>query len=152
MRQIWERLERDLRAYRYAVAGLVVYFAVTRLVFGAFCPMVIMTGLPCPGCGLNRAVWFLLTGQFARSFSMHPLAICWLTLLIWFAGNRYVAGKRMSGGMLLALAGVCAATLCLYGYRMVTLFPHRPPMSYTGRNLSERLIPGYRAWILTLAR
>ena len=148
MSKIWGRLERDIREYRYAIAGLSVYFVITRLLFGAFCPVVVLTGLPCPGCGLNRSVWFLLSGQFARSFSLHPMGICWFLLLLWFASNRYVAGRKMSGGMVVLLIGVCIATLCLYGYRMAVVFPDRPPMSYTGRNLLERLIPGYREWIL----
>lgn len=152
MKGIMLRLKRDLLEYRYAIAGLLIYGMAARLIFHAFCPMVIVTGLPCPGCGLDRAVRFFLSGQFSRSFSMHPLAVCWLFLMFWFAVNRYAAGRRVTRGMAAVTALICAATVCLYIYRMAVLFPDRPPMSYTGRNLLERLIPGYRQKILSFFR
>jgi hypothetical protein len=31
-------------------------------------------GLPCPGCGLTRAVAQLVQGNFARAVALHPLA------------------------------------------------------------------------------
>ncbi len=152
MRGMWNRLEADIREYRYAIGSLLLYYVAMRLVFHAFCPLVIITGLPCPGCGLSRSVWYFLTGQFSRSFSLHPLGAFWLLLLVWFCINRYVAGKQVTKGWTLALTTVCIATLLLYGYRMATLFPGRPPMSYTGHNLLERVIPGYRQRILTFFR
>jgi len=152
MKKIWYRLERDIIEYRFAVGALIVYYVLTRLLFHAFCPMVILTGLPCPGCGLNRAFWLLLSGQFYRSFSLHPMGIFWLLLILYFMFERYVAGRSMSKGFRVCLILVAAATLCLYGYRMATLFPDRPPMSYTGRNLMERLIPGYRETIFSVTR
>ncbi len=152
LREIRNRVQRDLREYRYAIAGLFLYYVVTRLVFRAFCPMVIITGLPCPGCGLSRAVWFFLTGQFARSFSLHPLGVFWLALLMYAAVERYGAGRRISKGLCVGLVILCAATLCLYGYRMAVIFPDRPPVSYTGRNIMERCIPGYRQKVLGFFR
>ncbi|MFR6365723.1 DUF2752 domain-containing protein [Gallintestinimicrobium sp.] len=32
--------------------------------FHAFCPSVFLFGLPCPGCGMTRAVFFLSQGSF----------------------------------------------------------------------------------------
>ena len=150
MKQIWSRLERDILEYRYAIGGLLIYYIVVRMVFHGFCPMVILTGLPCPGCGLTRAVCFLLSGQFARSFALHPLGVFWLAAAVWFAVDRYLLGKKMTKHLLLFFLCLCFATVCLYVYRMAVLFPDRPPMSYTGHNLLERIVPGYRAWVRSL--
>ena len=152
LRELRNRVRRDVGEYRYAIAGLLLYYVVTRLVFRAFCPLVIVTGLPCPGCGLSRAVWFFLTGQFARSFSLHPLGAFWLALLLYAAVRRYAAGQRISKGLCAAFVILCSATLGLYGYRMAFVFPDRPPMSYTGRNIMERCIPDYRQKVLGFFR
>lgn len=150
MRKIWCRMAADLKEYRCGVMALLAYGMISRLAFHAFCPMVILTGLPCPGCGLSRAVWYLLTGRFARSFALHPLAPLWLALIIVFAVNRYVAGRGVTKRYMICVGIVAGATLLLYGYRMLFVFPGRPPASYTGRNLMERAVPGYRRKVLSL--
>ena len=38
------------------------------------CPFRLCTGQACPACGLTRASVQLLSGQFAASWRMHPLA------------------------------------------------------------------------------
>lgn len=38
------------------------------------CPFFRITGVPCPGCGLSRAVIFLLKGDLASSLRFHAFA------------------------------------------------------------------------------
>ncbi len=38
------------------------------------CPFKSLTELPCPGCGLSRAGWLLLTGRFRAMWQLHPFA------------------------------------------------------------------------------
>ncbi|GBC82487.1 hypothetical protein HRbin10_01612 [bacterium HR10] len=38
------------------------------------CPFRQLTGLPCPGCGMTRALNALAHGQWARALSLHPLS------------------------------------------------------------------------------
>lgn len=149
MEAVLKRIKGDLKEYRHALSALTVYFIIGRVCFRAFCPFVIVTGLPCPGCGLSRACLLFLTGQFSRSLFLHPLGAFWLFLLCSFFWNRYVLGKPCRKWMLWMLALLSAATFFVYLVRMVRYFPMRPPMSYTGRNLFEKLIPGYRQKILS---
>ncbi len=37
------------------------------------CPFAVVTGLPCPTCGVTRAVRLALHGDFAGATRMHPL-------------------------------------------------------------------------------
>ena len=152
METVWKRIKADLKEYRIALLVLGIYYVLVRRIFRAFCPMVILTGLPCPGCGLSRAVWYLLTGQIRRSFLLHPLGVFWILFILYFFVNRYFLGKKVTKAMLIYLCILLLATLFLYFFRMVTIFPDRPPMSYTGRNLFEKIIPDYRRKLLSFFR
>ena len=37
------------------------------------CPLFALTGIPCPTCGITRAVRLALHGEFAAATRMHPL-------------------------------------------------------------------------------
>jgi hypothetical protein len=37
------------------------------------CPFFVLTGIPCPGCGMVRAVIALITLRFADAWQLHPL-------------------------------------------------------------------------------
>ena len=41
----------------------------------SICPFHTLTGLPCPGCGLTRAVVCVCHGRLAESLAFHPLAL-----------------------------------------------------------------------------
>ena len=41
------------------------------LAFG--CPLRFFTGVCCPGCGMTRALWYILKLDFTTAFNMHPL-------------------------------------------------------------------------------
>lgn len=44
---------------------------------GGLCLVRHFTGIPCPGCGMTRAVLSVLHGDFRTAFAYHPL---WVTL------------------------------------------------------------------------
>jgi hypothetical protein len=97
--------------------------------------MVVITGFPCPGCGLTRAGVRLLRLDFAGAFQIHPfiypIVVC-LGILGW---NRYIRNRRMGTGLKLLSAIICILMILFYIWRMVCYFPQEPPMSYYGRNL-----------------
>lgn len=39
------------------------------------CPMKLFLGIPCPGCGMTRAVWHFVLLDFPLSFAYNPLAV-----------------------------------------------------------------------------
>ena len=65
-------LLQDLWNIRIAILVFAIYFVIGRKFLYSLCPMVIMTGFPCPGCGLTRAMFMVLRGDFAGAWKMHP--------------------------------------------------------------------------------
>ena len=37
------------------------------------CPLKLLTGIPCPTCGLGRSLICTMTGQFSLAWKLHPL-------------------------------------------------------------------------------
>ena len=69
-------LLQDLWNIRIAILVFAIYFVIGRKFLYSLCPMVIMTGFPCPGCGLTRAMFMVLRGDFAGAWKMHPYLWC----------------------------------------------------------------------------
>jgi uncharacterized protein DUF2752 len=65
------------RAFRAAavVAGVWVIAALPYASGLASCPTARLFHLPCPGCGMTRALLLLAHAEVAASLAMHPLAL-----------------------------------------------------------------------------
>ena len=134
MRAVLERIWKDIKNFRTAILVLIVYNVIVRMVFHAFCPQLILTGFPCAGCGMTRAVWCIITGRFARGMKLNPAAPLWIVFICCFFTNRYIKGVyRKSTTLLLGI--VCIVTLAVYVYRMLHYFPGDPPMVYYRNNI-----------------
>jgi hypothetical protein len=46
------------------------------------CPLALIVGMPCPGCGITRAFCFATHGRFREAFGYHAL---WPLILAYFA-------------------------------------------------------------------
>ena len=69
--------------------GIIAYFVVLRTFFHGGCPWVLITGMPCPGCGLTRAGICLLHFDFAEAWKTHPFiyAVVFFVLLFGIVRN-----------------------------------------------------------------
>lgn len=142
IKTVGKRIAADLYQYRWAILALFLYdLAATRL-FGAFCPMVILTGLPCPGCGMTRAAFLILTGQWALATRYNPAVWIWLAVGLYFAWNRYGKGRRAAGVLYLA-GGAALVMTAVYFYRMAVCFPGEAPMVFGEDNLLGKILPFY---------
>jgi hypothetical protein len=54
----------------------------------AICPFKMLTGFPCPGCGMTRACWCLLKLDFAGAFYYHPLSFLLASVVIFVVLNE----------------------------------------------------------------
>lgn len=78
------------------------------------CPFHALTGAPCPGCGLTRAVVCLCHGRFSESLAYHPLA-----LAVLLAAASYPFLKRRPERLTVILWVVIGLLLGLWPLRLL---------------------------------
>lgn len=103
-----------------------------------WCMSKLMTGFPCPGCGMTRACLSFLHGDMEAAFYYHPLfwLIIPLLLLVLIRGERLTSSSRLNKAIGISLLILVVGT---YVVRMILLFPHTPPMDYYKGSLLYRL-------------
>lgn len=84
-------------------ARLLAAIACAILVLGALlppdgtripaCPSRLITGVPCPGCGLTRSVTSLEHGDVAKAWRYNPFGIVAMLVILWYV-VRPVLGER----------------------------------------------------------
>lgn len=62
------------------------------------CPVALLTGVACPGCGMSRAIAWMFRGDLERSVGYHPLAPLvvgiGMVALVWALGRRLRGWNR----------------------------------------------------------
>ena len=93
------------------------------------CMLYETTGIPCPGCGMTRAILCLLRGEVAQALRHHAMAIlaagAWLVLamgaVLPAAWRRTFADALASWERRLALSGIVLAAFFLFGMGRMAL-------------------------------
>ncbi len=142
MKAIWQRVFADVKKYWMIAVGILGAYIVMRAWRGAFCPMVVIFGLPCPGCGVTRAAKYVLTGHFAEAFYINPAIFLWIVFLLYVMLFRYIFGKKPKHYLVFA-AIIGVLMIVRFAVGMYLYYPTRPPFAYTGGNVMEDIIPNY---------
>ena len=142
MREIGNRIWHDVETYWPAAVVLALYTIMVNLIFHHFCPMVIISGLPCPGCGLTRAFVYLASGRIQQSIYINPMGIPIAGILIYFFWNRYILGREAKW-MTCLISIAVVMLLILYFWRMYVIFPDRVPYIYTEGNVLSQFFVFY---------
>ena len=58
------------------------------------CPIRLVTGVPCPGCGLTRAFCFMTHGHFREAMSFNALAPLVLAYFVFLWGYKVIETVR----------------------------------------------------------
>lgn len=145
--------EMDKREYEDDQAGSLEYpvchlgagnlFFLAWNIFYSSCPFVMITGFPCPGCGLSRAGFSILRGEFLQAWYLHPFIYGIGLLTAVFVIRRYILHKE-TGSLKKWLIFLLAGMFVFYIYRMIRYFPGEPPMSYYPGNLLSRIAQAFQ--------
>lgn len=149
MKEIAARIRHDIKDMWAAIIALAVYTVLVNVIFHAFCPVVIFTGFPCPGCGMTRALFYLATGRLHQSIQMNPMGIPIACIFLYFCWNRYIMGRKAKGMMLL-IAVLAILLLIIYVWRMYRYFPVSVPYVYTQNNVLSKAFPFYEQMLYDL--
>ncbi|MGI6070338.1 MAG: DUF2752 domain-containing protein [Blautia sp.] len=125
----------DLKKYGPPFGVIGAYLVLMNVVFGlSVCPVALLTGFPCPACGITRAAVLFLKGEFVQAFWMHPFFYAVLVMAVMAAFLRYGMDRDISWMRYLA-AAVGVLAILYYIYRMAAFFPEQEPMIYQSRSL-----------------
>ncbi len=91
----------------------VVLLIILYLIFG--CPLKLLTGVSCAGCGMTRALFAALKGDFSMAFYYHPLFWCVPLGFIIVAYRKKISKKKM----LIIEGAAIVLFLSVYVYRLL---------------------------------
>ena len=117
LKRALERMVKDIYDAKYVIILFLIYIRVTKWIFGSMCPMVIASGLPCPGCGLTRASYASMVFNFEEAVKLNPSVFFWFALIMWYLGFRYFTEKKKAPFINGILVITVVATLGIYVYR-----------------------------------
>lgn len=143
MKTICGRIVADIKEYGMAVLMLLLYTVVVNLVFHAFCPVVIFSGYPCPGCGITRAAVCLMTGRWKRAWQFNPVIFPIALTAVYVGWNRYLMGRKAKG-IKWFLAVLFLLLIVVYIVRMWLYFPDREPYVYAEDNMLAHIFTFYQ--------
>lgn len=135
---------RDLKGIGPGLLIAGIFVGVMLLFFGRICPLVLLTGFPCPGCGLTRAGMLFFSGHLKESIHMHPIFSLIFTFFVIMLIFRYFIKKPFP------YFKICVIMISLlmiggYVYGMLHYFPYREPYVYYQDNYLHKLLSLWRA-------
>ncbi len=109
------------RAFRAVVFFIVL--AVLVFLFPLFyhCPIYSTLGIPCPGCGMTRAMKSVLQLDFIAAFRWHPLFGVTIAAAL-FIGWAYVFDRMELVRSKQFLWGICLLFLAVWFIRLALMF------------------------------
>lgn len=73
----------DLLIMHLTLLGAVLIYMFVMVKLEIYCPIRYITGVPCPGCGMSRALGCLLRGDLAGYFRCNPALLpCVATIIV----------------------------------------------------------------------
>lgn len=119
-----------MRKNRTWIAGALLLLFL--LLTGYHCPFKLITGVPCPGCGMTRSFISFVTLNFKDSFYYHALLIPTGMFAILFFVQK---DQKKRNQLIYIWAAIMAS---YYFYRMFIYFPNSP-MEYQTNNVITTL-------------
>lgn len=106
-------IKADLANYGNTILLVIVILGFFELIFGQLCPMKILFGISCPGCGLTHACFYIATFRWKLAWQWNPTAFLWVPLIVFWFINRYILqkyGRWVQGGLIVT----CIVTMIRY--------------------------------------
>ena len=138
--QIFTNTINDLKKYAPLILSIITACIINQLIFHKICPIAIFTGFPCPGCGITRAFYYLITLRWHKALTMNPCIFLWIILIIILFINRYILTKKFTTktiNTLLIATGI--VSILIYIFRMINMYPNIEPLTYYNNNILHNI-------------
>jgi len=142
LKEVSQLAWRDIKEYKAVIISLTLYFIIVWSFFYTSCGLVLLTGYPCPACGITRASFSILRGNLVHAWILHPFAYVFLLLTLVAITRRYFLKQSIQNlkkWLIIIIVGLCV----FYIYRIWRYFPGEPPMSYYNGNLLREIFMLY---------
>ena len=128
---IFKEISRNIKKYRIFIIVIIFYLLAFQLIdpHGPNCLIKRTLGIPCPGCGMTRATYYLFTFQFSEAFFYHPLVFLMPLIVSTFLLNGYGIFKTLFESKIF-WGIIIVSFVAVYIIRMYLYFPHTEPMDY----------------------
>lgn len=102
------------------------------------CPIEHLIGVPCPGCNMTTALYYLVQGKISIALYFHPLVII-LAIVVIIEAFLFYRHRNFSNKYSKIILSIFAVLLLgVYIYRMINVYPEHP-MSYNSDNMIETI-------------
>lgn len=91
---IFKRVLKDIKEYKWTLLILAVVLILLQLIFGDVCPIKILLGIPCPGCGLTHGCIYVVTFRWKRAWESNPVSFLWVLTIMLIISYRYVFVRK----------------------------------------------------------
>lgn len=121
--------------------GIILFILYSKAMdkaFGTVCTLKLLTGYPCPSCGMTRSLIELMHFHLIESFKMHPLLILVLIGVALYFYNEYF-NKKYSKVLIVYGIITLVIFVIVYIVRMVNNFPGEEPFVYYDNNILKLL-------------
>lgn len=86
-------IRREKLVERLKLCLIIGLLYLVMAIFSVGCPLRFLSGIPCPGCGMTRAVWYALQLDFVSAWYYHPLFFLTPLIVLLFLFESYVPPK-----------------------------------------------------------
>jgi hypothetical protein len=116
----------------WMIAGAVLTLAIPFCMLGnnhietdqSLCPFKMLTGLPCPGCGVTKSIIFFYKGEIGKSFGYHlfgPFVVLFCITTIVVLGIELITRKKYFRYFIYNKSVAYCLASVLFSYHLVRL-------------------------------
>lgn len=130
-------ISKILKSSLFWIALYLIYALIMNIFKLESCPIKLLIGLPCPGCGMTRAILCLLKLDFKGSFRYNALWLILLFIVVVAILKKYGIFKKLYYSRVFWMV-IGATILTYYILRLIYVYPNEP-MDYYYFNLLNRM-------------
>ena len=125
-----KNLFQDIKNFYPLIIIFIFFFFVCLITGMGLCPVRATLGIPCPGCGLSRALLLIVQGNLIEAWCFHPFSYVFIIFITMFFINRYLYQYTSDITLKKGLFIIACFMLIFYLYRMIRFFPNQSPMIF----------------------